>query len=36
MEPNVTVSVESLVSVTTEPRDVPLDTTEHDCTDGNV
>ena len=34
--PNVTVSVDALVSVTIEPNDGPLDTTEHDCTDGNV
>ena len=34
--PNVTVSVDALLSVTTEPPEVPLETTEHDCTDGNV
>ena len=34
--PNVTVSVDALLSVTTDVPDVPLETTEHDCTDGNV
>ncbi len=34
--PNVTVRVDGLVSVTTEPPDVPLETTETDCIDGNV
>ena len=34
--PNVTVSVDALVSVTIEPNDEPLETTEHVGADGNV